>query len=667
MELDLFQFNVKIFLVLISFLVGTKQVTAETNERSIQMMGAEFSEVLKYADAGMWDEAGDQVEKLNNSVAFDILQWLKLRAGISAFSEYESFLLLNDSWPGMNLLRSQGEKAINSSVKPHRILKYFSNQRPLTANGSLRLAKVYLLNQETKKAEQVMRHSWLNHSYSESEFKRATALFGAFLEKLSFNRLDNLLWSGRVEQAEAMLPYLSQNLRNLFKARIALKKRSFGVDSLIKLVPLSLKNDPGLLFDRFSYRKYKSLHTGAEEMLLEASTNANMLGKPEFWVKGRSFYARRALLKGKPITAYKISRNHFVNFFDDNIDKEAIELEWLAGFIAFEYLKDYNSALEHFKRFNRFVINPINKAKASYWIGRSFEKLSKLSEMREAFAIGAKYQTTFYGQLSAERGNLTSDATLISKAARYKWHGANFMQDSMVKSAILLYFSGRSVLADRFFNHTSESLSRLERLELSQLAHDLGLKASGLSIAKTAGKAGMFCPDFLFPTVDESDAVEKDLRSLVVAIIRQESGFFFSSKSSAGALGPMQVMPKTAAFMAKKLDLTFSEERLLRDKQYNIKIGTYFLKRLFKKFNGSKVLSIAAYNAGPQRIREWIEQIGDPRTDGVDPLVWIELIPFVETRNYVKRVMEADWVYAGIFDGRPVSLDRGRKSFGHKF
>ena len=88
---------------------------------------------------------------------------------------------------------------------------------------------------------------------------------------------------------------------------------------------------------------------------------------------------------------------------------------------------------------------------------------------------------------------------------------------------------------------------------------------------------------------------------------------------------------------------------------------------LLKKFDGSKILAISAYNAGPYRMGDWIGRFGDPRLGGVDPLVWIESIPFSETRNYVKRVLEADWIYRGKFAGKPAALDMARRNFGHQF
>ena len=667
MELSLIRFNVKILCSCITFFISVQQLSADNKAYNLQMVGAEFSEVLKFADAKMWDKATKKVDVLNSSVAFDILQWLKLRAGTNDFSEYEAFLLLNDDWPGMGLLRTQGEKAINSLVKSNRIVNYFSHNKPLTANGSLKFAEALLLSQEPKKAYAVIQRSWVEHSYSLEELRQADELFGSFLEQYNVRRIDNLLWLGKVKQAEAMLERVPKDVRLLSNARIALRNHSVGVDKLVSKVPQHLKADPGLVFDRFSYRKDKNLHQGAEQILLDVSHDTEALGKPSFWINGRAVYARRALFQGQPDKAYKIAAHHFIDLSDRNVGKDAAELEWLAGFIAFQFFQDYERALKHFKKVFEVVVNPINLSKASYWIGRSHEKLLEKEEKLLAYSIGAKYQTTFYGQLSAERGDLPADQALVSDSRRHEWEGSEFMQDGSVQAAILLYYSGRSILADRFFNHASESLSLRDRLKLSQLVHDLGLKASQVSIAKTAGKEGMLCFDFSFPTAGKSLLIDNELQPLVTAVIRQESSFFTYTKSSAGALGLMQVMPRTASSMAKKLGLGFSEEKLLRDPKYNVKIGTHFLKTLLQKFDGSKVLSIAAYNAGPSRVREWIKQLGDPRSKDVDPLIWIELIPFMETRNYVKRVLEADWVYRGKKIGKPAQLNVGRRNFGHKF
>ena len=667
MECNLRGVFVKVTICLITLAAYSLCASAETESSRLKEISEEFSEVLKYTDAKMWSKATEKVDKLNNSVAFDVLQWLKLRDGNNDFSNYESFLLLNDDWPGIDLLRSKGELAIDSSTAPSRILKYFLFREPLTAAGSLRFAEALLFIQDVKKAEQVIKKSWLQHSFSIEEMRKALKLFGPFLSAYNINRTDNLLWLRRFKDAELMIPLLSKGDAMLATTRIALQKNSFGVDKRIKELPPEYKNNAGLIFDRFSFRKQKKLHESAQDLLVNHSISKDKLGKPHIWAKGRKEYARRALLIGEYNLAYKIASNHFINFSEYELVNELANLEWLSGFIAFEFLNEFDKALTHFQNFSMFVINPINQAKASYWIGRSYEELGLSIKMKNAFEEGAKYQTTFYGQLSAERANRPAEINLTIENQKYYWSEEDFLSKSTIKAAILLYFSGRSVLADRFFNHASESLSRSERLALSQLVSDLGLKSSGLSIAKTAGISGIYCPDFLFPILPKTLSTDQELRPLITAIIKQESGFFAYTKSSAGAMGLMQVMPRTAASVAKKLGRQFSKKKLLTDKQYNIDIGSSFLKMLLEKFDGSKILAVAAYNAGPYRVGEWTRLFGDPRLKGVDPLVWIELIPFSETRNYVKRVIEADWIYRGKLSGKPAALDLARRNFGHQF
>ncbi len=126
---------------------------------------------------------------------------------------------------------------------------------------------------------------------------------------------------------------------------------------------------------------------------------------------------------------------------------------------------------------------------------------------------------------------------------------------------------------------------------------------------------------------------------------RQESAFERTAVSKSGARGLMQLMPATASQIAKSHRLPYSADRLLTDGGYNVTLGRAYLEELLDRFGGSYVLSIAAYNAGPARVRQWIDSFGDPRAKGVDVVDWIESIPFTETRNYVQRVLENLQVY----------------------
>jgi len=113
----------------------------------------------------------------------------------------------------------------------------------------------------------------------------------------------------------------------------------------------------------------------------------------------------------------------------------------------------------------------------------------------------------------------------------------------------------------------------------------------------------------------------------------------------------MQLMPATARQVAARIDLPFSEGRLTADAGYNIQLGSTYFASLLEDFGGAHVLALAAYNAGPSRVRRWLRALGDPRTGEVDVIDWIEMIPFAETRNYVQRVLEGMQVYRHLLAG----------------
>jgi len=145
-------------------------------------------------------------------------------------------------------------------------------------------------------------------------------------------------------------------------------------------------------------------------------------------------------------------------------------------------------------------------------------------------------------------------------------------------------------------------------------------------------------------------------RPLLLAMTRQESAFERGAVSSAGARGLMQLMPATAKLIAKSQRIPFSADRLLTDGRYNLTIGRAYLDDLLDRFAGSYILSIAAYNAGPGRVRQWMDSFGDPRTKSIDVVDWIEAIPFNETRNYVQRVLENLQVYRIRLGGHSLAL-----------
>ena len=116
-------------------------------------------------------------------------------------------------------------------------------------------------------------------------------------------------------------------------------------------------------------------------------------------------------------------------------------------------------------------------------------------------------------------------------------------------------------------------------------------------------------------------------------------------------MGLMQVTPEAGRYVTKKFGATYDEKRLLGDQAYNVALGAAELGDLYGDYRGSHILTFAGYNAGRGRVKEWISRYGDPRDPKVDPIDWVERIPFSETRNYVQRVLENLQVYRVRFGG----------------
>jgi soluble lytic murein transglycosylase len=175
----------------------------------------------------------------------------------------------------------------------------------------------------------------------------------------------------------------------------------------------------------------------------------------------------------------------------------------------------------------------------------------------------------------------------------------------------------------------------------------LGFQDAAVRIAKRAERKGYILPDYLFPVLTTATQKGYALHpAFIHGITRQESAFDQYAQSHAGAMGLMQLMPATAKETAQKSGLSYSKNRLLNDPAYNMTLGSLYLKQMLDRFDGNRTLAIAAYNAGPGRVSQWIAEFGDPRDAKIDETDWIETIPVYETRNYVQRVTEAINVYA---------------------
>ncbi|MCD1641051.1 transglycosylase SLT domain-containing protein [Pseudomonas stutzeri] len=129
-------------------------------------------------------------------------------------------------------------------------------------------------------------------------------------------------------------------------------------------------------------------------------------------------------------------------------------------------------------------------------------------------------------------------------------------------------------------------------------------------------------------------------RALVDSVIKHESSGNVAAVSPKGARGLMQLMPGTARDMAAELGLPFDEARLTRDAEYNKRLGSAYLNKMLERYDGHEALALAAYNAGPGKVDEWLKQHGDPRRGEIDAANWIQKIPYQETRDYTRNILK---------------------------
>ncbi len=615
--------------------------------------GAGLAAALTEVSKENWNEAARLANANQDPIAADIIEWHRLRAGRGNFAQYEAFVNTNPDWPGLPLLYKASEPTIPDGVDARRIIRYFANQKPQTGRGSFRLAQAHKSLGQTNEANAEAARAWTNFLLSQTEQSILWGSFSSTLRAHNIERLDMLLWRQRLTEGMRMYDLVPTEQRQLAEVRVALQRGKGGVNAMINALPASVASSGGLAFDRLRWRVDHDNWDGVHEMLVERSTSLNALGRPEYWQDRRRTYARRAMRAGNHQAAYLLASQHFLTP-DQNGYKD---LEWLAGFLALRKLNDPQRALLHFQRFRATVESPISVGRAGYWLGRTYEAMGQRDNARTFYTLGATYQTSFYGQLAAERAGLPADRSIAGAELPADWTRQPFLREDSVRAALILHSAGHYDLTRRFLTHASETMSAPERAALGQLAMDLQLPNTALKIGKEAATIGLVLPRAYYPVTDLATFRSNVASELTMSIARQESELFATARSSVGALGLMQVMPATAKSVASGLGIAYSQDRLATDWQYNATIGNAYLDQMLKRYSGSTLLAAAAYNAGPHRADRWIRDYGDPRSPNIDAVDWIETIPFNETRNYVMRVNESLFTYRARISGRTPALN----------
>jgi soluble lytic murein transglycosylase len=607
--------------------------------------------VFDYVDRKQWKLALSDAQKMQDKTIFALVNWMYLidpQSGAS-FNEYFIFIKNNKDWPRINRIKYLAEHKINfDNNTPSSIIEYFTNNPPLSGFGKLRLAEAFLENNQAEKSKSLVKNGFKDAELSKNDLRYFSKIFKKFLTQEDFAlRADYFAYEAKYQDLRDTIGYLNPDYQKLYNARAALfTKRS--ADNLIAQVPQYLKEDPGLIYDRIKWRRKKARFDDALTLLNQSASDS--LERNQYLAKERLSIARDKIQDKEFKTAYEILKDHRLKEGSDYA-----EIEWHLGWLALSFINQPDAALAHFLKMNVAVSYPISKARAAYWIGRTYKKLGQVNQANTWFKTGSQYGTTFYGQLSHkeidEKKFLINNSFKLSEE-KYEEFKKN---NPLAKSVIVLKELNRTKYTKDILRHLGDVDQNKTAEEISMagvLAQEIERYDFAIQIAKNASYKNLNFLEISYPEIEVPKQI-KDQKildsSVILALIRQESEFDTSANSKVGAKGLMQIMPATARLLSKVTNTDFSREKLTRDKDYNLALGSYYISDLDDLF-GSQYLAFAAYNAGPNRVEKWIKTHGDPRKKQIDAIDFIELIPFHETRNYVQRVSENINVYEYLKD-----------------
>lgn len=594
------------------------------------------------------------VDISNGIIPATLQRWRMLnQPGNFSFGEYAGFLINHPAWPNAATLRKNAELAINlDSYSQSQLLLYFDRLPPVTNGGRAKYAIALNAAGDRARAEEWGRKAWRGGLLTEAEEARLLAFMAGKLTRDDYDaRADRLLWLGAVQAAMRSLPFTSPLRQPLFAARLAMKTQSADADALLANAGPAAIADAGLLAEVAEKMRASGNAWGAQQWLASRNRLAHPPQEPEKWYELLLKFARAAEKDGQYQTAYIIASQ-----IDDALEPGIIlseqpigirddytSLAWLAGRLALNHLSRPQDAAVMFARYANAAKSPQTRSKGLYWAAASAKKAGQTAQSQSYFEQGAVYYDQFYGLLSVEALGRrlptqiaaaavppvpSKDTSSIFQAARVTGLLGNHREQSLFLRAIANSAAGEQDYLDAI------ALSKaIGRPDLSVMA-GRGARIDGIEGLIPHG----------FPTIPVPFD-HQDNFTLIHAIARQESQFDREAISHAGARGLMQLIPSTARETAGKISVSYSLPGLINDPEYNIRLGSTYIKSMLNYYDGSYPLAIAAYNAGPGNVNKWLRANGDPRGGDIDILEWIERIPLFETRNYVQRVLENAVIY----------------------
>ena len=606
-----------------------------------------------------WSNSLITAKKAKDKSIYNFIQWRHLltSGNKASYYEYTDFIEKNANYPRISRIKYLAEHKLSTdSISPKKIIDWFDGSDPLSGFGKMILGESLILTGDIESGIDLIKGGWITAKLTKSELRFYRKKFKKFLNAEDYiKRADYLAWNNKYWDLQRLLRYLPKDYELLYTARQLLMSKSYGVDNAISKVPSKFKNDAGLNYDRLKWRRKRGRIDDSVQILLKIKNTRDYLVRPDKWWKEREIISRSLIYKKKYELAYKISSNHALTE-----GPEFAAAEWMSGWIALSFLEDPLLAKDHFEKFYNNVGYPISTARGAYWLGRTYKKLENNELSLKWFTEASNYLTTYYGQLAFLELNPNKEFELSKDQEVKEQYRDLFFKNEIVKVVYLLDELDEDKYTKHMLRHlANDNIDEGSEILAAELATRIDRFDFAIQISKIASYEKRFHNKYNYPIISTPKYINGRKipeSAFILSLIRQESEFDLSANSHAGAKGLMQLMPYTAKLVAKQAKLPYSKSRLTSDPEYNINLGSHYISGLILEYDGTYPFAIAAYNAGPNRVKYWKKINKNPQKNQINFVDWIELIKFKETRNYVQRVLENYNVYRYILEQKPIQM-----------
>jgi soluble lytic murein transglycosylase len=618
---------------------------------------AAVKNVIDLARHAKTNDATDVERTITDPAAQKLAEWFILRHPDSQadLGRYAAFISGNSEWPGVTLMRRRAEARLWQEKSDAATVHAFTADHPMTAKGRFALARTLIGEGDRDRGERMARDAFRSEELSE---RAETDVIEAFHDLLGHEdyraRMDKRIGAKDLSAAMRAAHHLGDDAVSIVKACSAVKGNDNKASDRLDSVASDARQDLGYVLCRIQWLLHKDRVADASHLVLSAPRETMALQDTDEWWRVRRSLARKLLDQRDFVNAYEVVRAAA----PPASENYRAEFYFLPGWIALRYLNDARTARSHFAHIDDGCVNPITLARASYWRGRAAEALGDKEAMRAQYEAAARHTTAYYGQLA--RARLGHDDIELRMPPQPDTAGRSESVDQIVRAAEMLYTIDERETVVSFVDDLAEQSTDVPTL--SAVAEVTGRHNDAramLELGKTALARGLAVDAYAFPTIGippHSPVGPAIDRSIIYSVARTESEFNQRDRSSANAVGLMQVTPEAGRDTAKRFGVEYDWDRMVSDPVYNTQMGAAELSALLQEYKGSYLMTFAGYNAGRGRVRDWIKAYGDPRDPNVDAVDWAERIPFAETRNYVQRVMENLLVYRHRFEGGPSTI-----------